>query len=38
MALISLVVLGLSLFLPHNLFWITLFIGTVLPPVGVRLD
>ena len=39
MALISLVVLGLSLFLPHNLFWITLFIGTVFAsswgPVGL---
>ncbi len=39
MALISLVVLGLSLLLPHNLFWITLFIGTVFAsswgPVGL---
>ena len=39
MALISLIVLGLSLFLPHNLFWITLFIGTVFAsswgPVGL---
>lgn len=39
MALISLVVLVLSLFLPHNLFWITLFIGTVFAsswgPVGL---
>ena len=39
MALISLMVLGLSLFLPHNLFWITLFIGTVFAsswgPVGL---
>lgn len=39
MALISLLVLGLSLFLPHNLFWITLFIGTVFAsswgPVGL---
>ena len=39
MALISFIVLGLSLFLPHNLFWITLFIGTVFAsswgPVGL---
>ena len=39
MALISIMVLGLSLFLPHNLFWITLFIGTVFAsswgPVGL---
>jgi Na+/proline symporter len=39
MALISFVVLVLSLFLPHNLFWITLFIGTVFAsswgPVGL---
>ena len=39
MGLISLIVLGLSLFLPHNLFWITLFIGTVFAsswgPVGL---
>jgi len=39
MALISLILLGLSLFLPHNLFWITLFIGTVFAsswgPVGL---
>ncbi|MBL6698550.1 MAG: sodium:solute symporter family protein [Luminiphilus sp.] len=39
MASISAVVLVLSLFLPHDLFWITLFIGTVFAsswgPVGL---
>ena len=29
MALISLMVLGLSLYLPHNLFWITLFLSLI---------
>jgi Na+/pantothenate symporter len=39
MALISLIILVLSLLLPHNIFWITIFIGTVFAsswgPVGL---
>lgn len=39
MALISIIVLILSMLLPHNIFWITIFIGTVFAsswgPVGL---